>query len=104
MASAFGDWLGPGEGVLLLVVLGLATLVTTALFVIALAATRRRRSTSYLLLTAAIGLLVVRSVVGIGTAMGEVPMPVHHLVEHTSDALIALIVLGAVYRARTPRF
>jgi heme A synthase len=103
MSRALGDWLGGGEGMVLLAVLGFATLVTTALFLLALAATRRRRTTPYLLLTAAIGLLVVRSLVGIGTAMGQVPMPVHHVVEHTSDAAIALVVLGAVYWSRDPR-
>lgn len=103
MSRALGNWLSAGEGMVLLSVLSLATLVTTALFLVALAATRRRRTTPYLLLTTAIGLLVVRSVVGIGTAMGQVPMPVHHIVEHTSDALIALVVLGAVYWSRSPQ-
>lgn len=103
MSSAFGDWLSTGEGMILLSVLGLATLVTTALFLVAFSAARRRQTTPYFLLTAAIGLLVVRSLVGIGTATGQVPMPVHHVIEHTSDALIALILLGAVYRSRTPR-
>jgi heme A synthase len=103
MSSAFGDWLSTGEGVVLLTVLGLATLVTTALFLVSVFAARRRRTTPYLLLTAAIGLLVVRSLVGIGTAMGQVPMPAHHIIEHTSDALIAMIILGAVYNSRSPR-
>jgi heme A synthase len=103
MSSAFGDWLGAGEGVVLLTVLGLATLVTMALFLVSVLAARRRRTTPYLLLTVAIGLLVVRSLVGIGTAMGQVPMSVHHIIEHTSDALIAMILLGAVYRSRSPR-
>jgi hypothetical protein len=93
----FGDWLGTGEALALLVVLALATLGTLALFVVAVLATRRRRTVPYLLLCTAIGLLVVRSVVGIGTVLGRVPMPAHHLVEHTSDFLIAALVLGAVY-------
>jgi hypothetical protein len=97
MESLFGDWLGAGQALALLAVLVLATLGTLALFVVAVLATRRRRTAPYALLCGAIGLLVVRSLVGIGTVLGGVPMPVHHLIEHTSDFLIALLVLGAVY-------
>jgi len=82
---------------LLVAVLALATLGTFALFLVAAVATWRRRTTTYGLLTAAIALLVVRSVVGFGTLLGAVPMPVHHLTEHTFDFLIALFVLGAAH-------
>ncbi|MFC6976784.1 hypothetical protein ACFQL1_22115 [Halomicroarcula sp. GCM10025709] len=92
-----GTWLGQDEAVLLLTVLTLATVGTTVLFLISLTATRRRQTRPYLLLTGAIGLLMVRSVVGIGTALGRVPMPVHHIAEHTSDFLIAVLVLAAIY-------
>ncbi len=92
-----GNWLGAGEAAVLLGVLVLTTLGTLALFGVALIAARRRRSRPYTVLTVAIGLLVVRSVVGIGTVLGRVPMVVHHLVEHTTDLAIAVLILAAAY-------
>jgi hypothetical protein len=98
MSGIGGAWLGPVEGIVLLAILALATTGTAILFAVALAAYARRRTTVYLLLTLALGLLVGRSVVGFGTALGLVPMPVHHLLEHGSDLALAVIVLFAIYR------
>lgn len=103
MFAVAGDWLGPQTAALLLAVIALATLGTLSLFLVAVAGTVRRRTRPYVLLTTAIGLLVVRSVVGVGTVVGTVPMPVHHLTEHGFDFLIALLVLGAIYAVDTPR-
>ncbi|MFB6101347.1 MAG: hypothetical protein ABEJ73_02145 [Haloplanus sp.] len=97
MVVPTGDWLGTWEAVVLLAVLGLTTAGTLVLFGVALVAARRRRSRPYTLLTVAIGLLVVRSLVGIGTVLGRVPMVVHHLVEHTTDFAIAVLILSAAY-------
>jgi heme A synthase len=97
MVLPTGNWLGTGEALALLAVLALTTVGTLALFGVALVATRRRRSRSYTLLTIAIGLLVARSVVGIGTVLGQVPMVVHHLIEHTTDFAIAVLILSAAY-------
>ncbi|MFB6196058.1 MAG: hypothetical protein ABEI80_07785 [Haloplanus sp.] len=94
-----GDWLGQGEAAALLALLALTTAGTLVLFGIALVAARRRGSRPYTLLTAAIGLLVVRSIVGVGTVLGHVPMVGHHVVAHTIDFTIALLVLGAAYLA-----
>ncbi|KOX91313.1 DUF7471 family protein [Haloarcula rubripromontorii] len=102
MLQPTADWIGPGQSAVLIAVLGLATLGTLALFVVAAVSTRRRRSRPYVLLTVAIGLLVVRSVVGIGTVLGVVPMVVHHLTEHGFDFLIALLVLSAIYSVAPP--
>jgi hypothetical protein len=99
MSVPGGQWLSSGEATALLVVLALATAGTLALFLVGLAAYRRRRTRVYLLVTAALGLLVGRSLVGFGTALGFVPMPVHHLVEHSSDFVLAVLVLYALYRA-----
>jgi membrane protein DedA with SNARE-associated domain len=96
------DWLGAGEATALLVLIGLATLGTAALFAVAAAGTLRRRTTPYLLLTVAIGLLVARSLLGLGTALGAVPMPVHHLAGHGVDLTIALLVLAAVAAVDRP--
>lgn len=99
MPVAGGEWLSAGEATALLVVLALATAGTLALFLVGLAAYRRRRTPVYLLLTVALALLVGRSLVGFGTALGAVPMPLHHLVEHSSDFAIAGLVLYAIYRS-----
>ncbi|WP_325051208.1 DUF7471 family protein [Halorientalis pallida] len=90
------------EAAVLLVILVLATLGTAALFVIGLAGYRRRRTRTYLLLTVVLGLLVVRSVVGIGTVLGLVPMPVHHLIEHSADLTVAALVLYALFQMGSP--
>jgi len=81
----------------LMSVIALAALGTTVVFVISLVAYHRRRETAYLLISLAVGALVLRSVVGFGTVMGRVPMGYHHLVEHTLDFAIAVLVLTAVY-------
>jgi hypothetical protein len=97
MSLPMGNWLGTGEALVLLVVLGLATAGTLALFGVAVVAARRRGSRSYALLAGAIGLLVLRSLIGIGTVLGAVPMVAHHLVEHLSDFAIAVVILTAAY-------
>jgi predicted RND superfamily exporter protein len=93
-----GGWLSGGEATLLLLVLALATVGTLALFAIGLVAYRRRGSGVYLLLTVALGLLVGRSIMGFGTALDLVPMPVHHLLGHGADFAIAALVLYAIVR------
>lgn len=103
MLAATGDWLGQGEAALLLAVIALATLGTLTLFLIAAAGAVRRRTHTFVLLTVAIGLLVGRSVVGVGTVMGVVPMPAHHLASHGFDLLIAVLVLSAVYTVSAPK-
>jgi hypothetical protein len=102
MFQAVGGWLTGTEAVLLLVVLGLATLGTTTLFLVGVVGYRRRGNRVYLLVAVALGLLVTRSVLGFGTALGLVPMPVHHLVEHGSDVAIAALLLYALYHVGPP--
>ena len=102
MVGAVGEWLTGTEAAVLLVILVLATLGTATLFVIGLAGYRRRRTRTYLLMTVVLGLLVVRSVVGIGTVLGAVPMPVHHLIEHSSDLAVAALVLYALFQLGPP--
>ncbi|MFP4625305.1 MAG: DUF7471 family protein [Natronomonas sp.] len=82
-------------------VLVVATAGTTTLFVLSLVVYWRRLSAPFLLVTVAIGLLVVRSVVGFGTVVGLVPMTVHHVLEHGFDFLIAALVLVAAYLSRS---
>jgi hypothetical protein len=102
MYQEVGTWLNGTEAAVLLVVLGLATIGTAALFLVGVVGYRRRRERVYLLVTVALGLLVARSVVGFGTALGIVPMPVNHLIEHGSDFAVATLVLYALYRSGSP--
>ncbi|WP_226005342.1 DUF7471 family protein [Natrinema salinisoli] len=97
--SVASEWLDPQLAPVLVLVIALAVLGTTVLFVAGLVAYSRRRTFRYLLITVVLGLLVVRSVTGFGTVLGLVPMTVHHLVEHGFDFLIAVLVLYAVYRS-----
>ncbi|WP_440770359.1 DUF7471 family protein [Natronorubrum sp. DTA28] len=92
-------WLDPQLAPVLLAVLVLAVVGTTILFCCGVVAYSRRRSMRYLLITVVLGLLALRSVVGLGTAFGLVPMTIHHLVEHGLDFTIAVLILYAVYRS-----
>jgi hypothetical protein len=102
MLLTVGEWLNGTEATVLLVVLALATLGTATLFLIGVVGYRRRGTTTYLLVALALGLLVARSLVGFGTAMGMVPMPTHHLIEHGSDFVVATLILYALYRSGAP--
>ncbi|ELY71403.1 DUF7471 family protein [Natrinema versiforme] len=97
--SVASEWLDPQLAPVLVCVIALAVLGTAVLFVAGLVAYSRRRTLRYLLITVVLGILVVRSVTGLGTVLGLVPMTAHHLVEHGSDFLIAVLVLYAVYRS-----
>jgi len=55
---------------------------------------RRHQTDQYRLISAAVGVLVLRSLIGAGTVLGAVPMPVHHFVEHSFDFLIAAMILS----------
>jgi hypothetical protein len=82
----------------ILAVTAVVSLIVLGLGVVALA---KRRSRSYLLITMALGTLVGRTLVG-GLAMdGTLSMELHHLIEHTLDGVMAVLLLVAVYYART---
>lgn len=92
-------WLSPDLAPILLLVIVLAAVGTTLLFFCGLVAYSRRRTFRYLLITIVLGLLVFRTVVGLGTVFGITPMTIHHLVEHGVDFTIAVLILYAVYRS-----
>ncbi|WP_418282607.1 DUF7471 family protein [Halorubrum sp. DTA98] len=94
--SAIEGW-GVEGSLLLLAVVFVAGLGTGVLFLVSLVAYRRRRTSQYLLISVAVGGLLARSIVGAGTVLGYVPMPIHHFLEHSLDFLIAATVLYAVY-------
>jgi hypothetical protein len=91
------QWPAAEHTLVLLAVILLAALGTLSLFLIGFAVFLRRRSTRYLLVTAALGALVLRTLIGLGTVFGIVPMTLHHLLSHGLDFLIAMLVLSAVY-------
>lgn len=95
--AAAAEWPGVHGSQALLAVIALAALGTAVVFALSLAAYYRRRETSYLLISLAVGALLLRSVIGFGTVRGDVPMLYHHLFEHTLDFLIAALVLCAAY-------
>lgn len=96
-------WPGVEGSIPMLCVIFAAVLGTGSLFIVSLLTYRQRRSLRYLLITTAVGCLLFRSIVGIGTVSGVVPMPVHHFVEHSLDFLIAALVLYAVLQSTPNR-
>jgi len=91
------EGLGPVGSFLLLGVIAVAGIGTGVLFLVSVVASRRRGGDQFRLISVAVGVLLARSIVGAGTVLGYVPMPVHHFLEHSLDFLIAAIVLYAVY-------
>lgn len=100
LLSTATEWPGVEGSLLILAVILLAGVGTGLLFLASLLAYRQRQTTEYLLITIAVGILFLRSVGGVGTVMGRVPMVIHHLMEHSFDFLIAALILYAVYRSK----
>lgn len=97
--SALTDWSEARHSPVLLGTILLAGVGTAILFFLGAVAYMRRQSVPYLLITLALGALVVRTIVGLGTAFGYVPMGLHHLIEHGLDFLIAVLLLAAIYQS-----
>jgi hypothetical protein len=83
------------------IVLTLAGLTSVGILALAVVALTRRRSWSYLLVTLAIGTLGMRVLLGGLMLLGVIDLRIHHLLEHVVDVLMALLLLAAVYTART---
>lgn len=82
------------------VVLGLAAIAGALVIGVALAALLQRRSMPYLLVTLAFATLLARTGVGIAVMTGGVGATTHHTLEHALDAVMAGLVIAAVYTAR----
>lgn len=82
---------------LVLVVAGLGAAVLVAISGLAL---YRRRSLSYVLVTLAIGALLLRSLLGTVTLGGLLADPTHHVLEHVVDVVVVGLLFAAVYAAR----
>jgi ABC-type spermidine/putrescine transport system permease subunit II len=78
----------------------LASLAAAVLAGLGLAAYVRRRSRPYLLVALALAALLARGVVGALAIAGQLGPGSHHLIEHGLDAVMAALVIGAVYWAR----
>lgn len=93
------NWIDPGYSWFLLGVIFLAGIGTTVLFLVSVVACIQRRTVRFLLVTLALAALVIRTIVGFGTMLGFVPMTIHHLLSHSLDFLIAIIILYGVYQS-----
>ena len=82
-------------------VLAVSALAAGLLCALAVAVYRRRRSRAYLLVTLALGALLARPLVAALSAATVIPAETHHVLEHGLDALVVVLLLGAVYYART---
>lgn len=100
-SARFAGWTNPPYSSVLLGVILLAGAGTTTLFALGVVAYRRRASRPYLYVVSALGLLVARTIVGLGTLFAVVPMYAHHLVEHSFDFFIAVLLLVAIYAQRS---
>jgi heme A synthase len=77
---------------------GIASAVIVGLAIIAFS---QRRSRSYLLITMALATLLVRTGVGGLAMVGVIQLEFHHLIEHGLDGMMAVLLIAAVYWART---
>ncbi|MFB6268021.1 MAG: hypothetical protein ABEI31_10205 [Halodesulfurarchaeum sp.] len=91
-----------GDGTLLLFALiALSGLASLALAVIGILALGRRRSLPYLLVAAALVLLVGRAIAGGLAIAGVIDVQFHNLLEHALDLLVATLLIVAIVLART---
>ncbi|MFW5919631.1 MAG: DUF7471 family protein [Halanaeroarchaeum sp.] len=79
----------------------LSGIVSAVLAVVGILAFYRRRSPSYLLVAAALVVLAAKAFVGGLTVAGLLGLRTHHVVEHGLDLLMALLLIGAIYVARS---
>lgn len=81
-----------------LILAGITSLLIVGLAAVAFA---QRRSRSYLLITMALATLFVCTVVGALSMNDIMAQETHHIIEHTLDGAMAVLLLAAVYYART---
>lgn len=90
-----------GSDAMFVPVLLLGGLASAALVALATFAFSRRRSRSYLLVTLALCALALKAVLGGLWVIQVLPTDQHHLLEHGMDSAIAVLLVGAIYYART---
>ena len=87
--------------VVLFCLIVLAGLTAALLVSLGLVAFSRRKSRAYLLVVLALGTLLCKAVAGGLTIVGIMPTDLHHPVEHGLDSVMAVLLIAAVYFART---
>jgi ABC-type branched-subunit amino acid transport system permease subunit len=85
----------------LLAVITVAAIGTAALLGLAIGAFVRRQSRPYLLIVAAMAVLLGRSAVAGLTITGLFSPTEHHFLEHGLDVVLVALVIAAVYHSRT---
>lgn len=78
-----------------------SAVVSIPLAVLGILAYNRRRSISYLFVASAFVAFLFKSIVGILTLLGVMNFGFHNLVEHGLDIIVGLLLLGAVFLARS---
>ena len=86
---------------ILLFLLTLGGLSAAVLASFAVVAFSRRQSRPYLLVTLALVALVCKALAGVFTVIGVFSVSLHHLMEHALDFTMALMLIAAIYSART---
>lgn len=94
-----GSYLGGGTWDVAAVVL--SAVAVAVLCGLSVAAYRQRRTRPYLLIALALTALFARPLVALLSGFSLVSAPTHHFLEHALDTLFVVLVLGAVYYART---
>ena len=79
----------------------LAGIGSGLLLALGVVAFSRRASRSYLLVVLALAALVARTLVSTLAILGPLDPGLHHFAEHALDAMVAILLLGAIYFART---
>lgn len=97
--SVFGG--GIEEPLAITVLILLSGIASVGLAVVGVLAFRRRRSPSYLLVATALIVLAAKAFVGGLTVAGLLGLRLHHLLEHGLDFLTAMLLIGAIYAARS---
>lgn len=84
---------------LLIVVLSIGALASALIIALSVVALARRRSRSYLLVTLAVSMLLVRTLFGVFSVGGTMDPTAHHVLEHGMDVLAAVFLIGAIWTA-----
>lgn len=83
------------------IVVTVATIGSSLLVLLAGMALLRRRTWSYLFITVAIGMMAIRSLVGILALWDPLEVETHHVLEHLFDVVAISLLFAAIYVART---
>ncbi|KAA9400046.1 hypothetical protein Har1130_10315 [Haloarcula sp. CBA1130] len=97
---SIGGDLGAGNWDIAAVVV-LSAVAGAVLCGLALVAYRQRGTRAYLLIVLALTALFARPLIALLSGFAVVSEPTHHFIEHALDTLFVVLVLGAVYYART---